>query len=166
MTLSPGIHTGGNRLHDGESTMNRRPRMHVMEIDIIRHRTMEPDPVRSVNFRRKSLSAKRIHLPGAHHDEWMFCKVRAVDGNLKICLYAVWTYAGVRRRLSRVTPCRTVTYGENGETRNGRKCYLKVLYIFKLGADTDIYKSTSAAYKVCGPKQSKETNHLPEGREQ
>ena len=84
--------------------------------------------VRFVNFRRKSLVSNtfllqdgdtvcgwpaqdvlaygkgnpsrepRLLAQTGHHHEWVFCKKRATDENLKICLYAISTCGGFRRR--------------------------------------------------------------------
>ena len=90
--------------------------------------------VRFVKNRRKSLSAKRIQLQTNHAGEWLFCKTRAADGNLKICLYGISTYGRFCRRWGSASHCPVRAWVGNGRMWDGPKWSLKVLFIFKFGS--------------------------------
>ena len=103
-------------------------------------------PVRSVNFRRKSLAANTFSLQDADSvcgwpAQAVMTYVRGnpswgprLLANLKTLLYAETTYGEFRRRWIRIIPCLISTWAENGHGMGRRKWYLKALFIFKLSS--------------------------------
>jgi hypothetical protein len=119
-----------------ENSNTRLPRHSLREFLVM---TKDWESYRFVKNRRKSLAAKGIHLRRDQHDEWLFCKARAVDGDLKISHPAISTCGGFRRRWVCLSHYDTGSWSENRVTWDGCKWSLKVLFIFKFGTGIRLF---------------------------